>query len=289
MSTGGDTPTTSTKFQYSTVSPQITSKPDLTSLDSETQSQINILCQDEYFEGTVPYWNCLDTELKRVQGVPKPELSYLDSDIRSQINILCQDDYFDGTIQYRNCLGRELEKIEGLTRPDMNSVDSEVRTQVQILCQDDYFSETIGYWNCLRKELNKIGITSQEIPVSTKQPVQSTPTISQDTQSVVEEPVVEEPVLTSKPDMSGLNELDNLIIETNCEGLKLFGVQSYWSCLDEQIKESKNVDFGLIKTLFSEVDEETRDIILSYCDGFVRFGIESFYGCLDDQLKSIGK
>ena len=174
-------------------------------------------------------------------------------------------------------------------KPDLSVVDTSTKLHIEQLCYETKDDGVLPYWSCLRQELNKIGVTPPEIPISTKQPVQSTPTISQDTQSVVEEPVVEEPVLTSKPDMSGLNELDNLIIETNCEGLKLFGVQSYWSCLDEQIKESKNVDFGLIKTLFSEVDEETRDIILSYCDGFVRFGIESFYGCLNDQLKSIGK
>ena len=285
MSTGGDSPTTSTKFQYSTVSPQITSKPDLTSLDSETQSQINILCQDEYFEGTVPYWNCLDKELKRVQGVPKPDLSYLDSDIRSQINILCQDEYFDGTIEHRKCLGKELKKIDGLTRPDIGSVDSGIQSQVRIVCQDDYFNETIGYWNCLRTELKKIGVTPPEIPISTKQTVQSTSTISQEVQSVVEEPVVEEPVLTSKPDMSGLNEIDLLVIENHCESSKSWGIQDYWRCLHRQIQESQSVPFPDLVS----VDKETRDIMITSCQFHFNWGIESFYGCLNDQLKSIGK
>lgn len=269
---------TSNVVESSSVSPQVTEKPDLTSLDSETQSQINILCQDEYFEGTIQYWNCLDKELKRVQGVPKPDLSYLDSDVRSQINILCQDEYFDGTIQHRKCLGKELKKIDGLTRPDIGSVDSEIQSQVRIVCQDDYFNETVGYWNCLRKELNKIGVTPPEIPISTKQTVQST----------IKEPVDEETVFTSKPDMSGLSELDTLIIDSYCEWYKGFGIQSYWRCLDEQIKESKTVNSSVLETLRDKVDKETRDIILPYCESFVRFGIGSYYNCLNEQVESIG-
>ena len=97
--------------------------------------------------------------------------------------------------------------------------------------------------------------------------------------------VINEPVLTSKPDMSELNEIDTLIIETKCDGFKVFGVHSYWGCLKEQIEESKTVSLPD----FTDVDNETREIIFSYCEGFVLFGIRSFYECLDDQLKSIGR
>ena len=285
ISTDGTTPNTSTSpfAQSSSPTPNLTEKPDLSSLDSETQSQINILCQDEYFEGTQQHWKCLEKEFKTISGVSKPDLSSLDSETQSQINILCQDDYFSGTVQYRNCLKQELGRVNGLTKPDMSSVNSETQSQIRILCQDDYFSGTVRYWNCIRDELNKIGVTPNEVSVETQyQAVEP------------QEPSTEysasgERILKEKPDMSGLNEIDTAIVTAYCEGFKRFGVQSYWGCLDKQIEESKKVDIAVLVKLRNDTDDETKEIILSYCDGFVRFGVQSFYECIGDQLKSIGK
>jgi hypothetical protein len=263
--------------------PTLTAKPDLSSLDSETQSQIEILCQSEYFEGTQQYWKCLDKEFRTISGVSKPDLSSLDSETQSQISILCQKDYFSGTVQYRNCLKKELGRVNGLTKPDMSSVSSETQSQISILCQKDYFSGTVRYWNCLRNELTKIGVTPNEVSVETQYQAVEAQEPSTTYSSSGER------ILKEKPDMSGLNEIDNEIIEIKCEGFKRFGVQSYWGCLDDQIEESKKVDIAVLVKLRDDTDDETKEIILSYCDGFVRFGIESFYGCISDQLKSIGK
>ena len=268
MSTGGNTPNTSTSsiLQSSSPSPTLTEKPDLSSLDSETQSQINILCQDEYFEGTQQYWKCLEKEFKTISGVSKPDLSSLDSETQSQINILCQDDYFSGTVQYRNCLKKELGRVNGLTKPDMSSVNSETQSQIRILCQDDYFSGTVRYWDCIRDELNKIGVTPNEVSVETQYQAVEAQEPSTTYSSSGER------ILKEKPDMSGLNEIDTAIVTAHCEGFKSFGVQSYWGCLDEQIEESKKVDISVLKTLRDDTDEETQEIILTYCVGFMSFG-----------------
>ena len=285
MSTGSDPSSTSTSsvFQSSPSSSNLTEKPDLSSLDSETQSQINILCQDEYFEGTQQHWQCLYKEFRTISGVSKPGLSSLDSETQSQINILCQDDYFSGTVQYRNCLKRELGRVNGLTKPDMSSVSSETQSQIRILCQDDYFSGTIRYWDCIRGELKKIGVTPNEVSVETQ--YQAVEVQESDTAYSSSG----ERILKEKPDMSGLNEINIEIVNAYCEGFKRFGVQSYWGCLDEQIEESKVVDFTVLEKLRDDIDKETQEIIISYCDGFVRFGVQSFYECLGDQLKSIGQ
>ena len=285
ISSGDNPASVSTSSVTQSISPSsnLTEKPDLSSLDPETESQINILCQDEYFEGTQEYWKCLDKEFKTISGVSKPDLSSLDSETKSQINILCQDDYFTGTVQYRNCLKNELGKVNGLTKPDMSSVDSETQSQIRILCQDDYFSGTVIYWDCIRDELNKIGFTPNEVSVETQYRAVEAQEPSTKYSSSGEQ------LLNEKPDMSGLNEIDTAIINAHCESSKIFGVQSYWGCLDEQIEESKRADFSLLETLRDDTDQETMEIIISYCDGFVIFGIESFYGCLGSQLKSIGK
>ena len=256
----------------------------MSSLDSETQSQINILCQDDYFEGTQQYWKCLDKEFNTISGVSKPDLSSLDSETQSQINILCQDDYFSGTVQYRNCLKNELGKVNGLTKPDISSVNSETQSQIRILCQDDYFSGTVRYWNCIRDELNKIGVTPNEVSVETQYQAAEA-----QEPSTTYSPSGEQ-ILKEKPDMSGLHKIETAIITARCESSKIFGVQSYWGCLNEQIEESKEVDLiSLLDTLRDDTDEETREIIISYCEGFVTFGIESFYRCLGNELKSIGR
>ncbi len=285
MSSVGTTPNTSTSSfaQSSSPTSNLTEKPDLSSLDSETQSQIKLLCQDEYFEGTQPYWKCLNKEFKTISGVSIPDLNSLDSETRSQIKLLCQDDYFSGTVQYRNCLKQELGRVNGLSKPDMSSVKSETRSQIKLLCKDDYFSGTVKYWNCLRNELTKIGVPPNEVSVETQYQAVEAQEPSTTYSSSGER------ILKEKPDMSGLNEIDTAIVSAHCEGFKSFGVQSYWGCLDEQIEESKKVDISVLETLRDDTDEETREIILTYCDGFVRFGIESFYGCISDQLKSIGK
>jgi len=165
----------------------------------------------------------------------------------------------------------------------MSSVSSETQSQISILCQKDYFSGTVRYWNCLRNELTKIGVTPNEVSVETQYQAVEAQEPSTTYSSSGER------ILKEKPDMSGLNEIDNEIIEIKCEGFKRFGVQSYWGCLDDQIEESKKVDIAVLVKLRDDTDDETKEIILSYCDGFVRFGIESFYGCISDQLKSIGK
>jgi hypothetical protein len=290
MSTDGTSPNTSTSsFTQasspitSSPTPTLTAKPDLSSLDSETQSQIDILCQDAYFKGTQQYWQCLYKEFRTISGVSKPDLSSLDSETQSQISILCQKDYFSGTVQYRNCLKKELGRVNGLTKPDMSTVSSETQSQISILCQKDYFSGTVKYWNCLRNELSKIGVTPNEVSVETQYQAVEAQEPSTTYSSSGER------ILREKPDMSGLNEIDTAIITAHCEGFKGFGVQSYWGCLGEQIEESKKVDFSVLETLRDDTDKETQEIILSYCDGFVRFGIESFYGCISDQLKGIGK
>ena len=290
MSTDGTSPNTSTSsFTQasspitSSPTPTLTAKPDLSSLDSETQSQIEILCQSEYFEGTQQYWKCLDKEFRTISGVSKPDLSSLDSETQSQISILCQKDYFEGTVQYRNCLKRELGTVNGLTKPDMSSVSSETQSQISILCQKDYFSGTVKYWNCLRNELTKIGVSPNEVSVETQYQAVEAQEPSTTYSSSGER------ILKEKPDMSGLNEINTEIVNAYCEGFKRFGVQSYWGCLDEQIEESKKVDISVLKTLRDDTDEETQEIILTYCVGFMSFGVQSFYECIGDQLKSIGQ
>ena len=39
-------------------------------VDIETQSQISLLCQDDYFKSTTKYWNCLRKELKKIGVTP---------------------------------------------------------------------------------------------------------------------------------------------------------------------------------------------------------------------------
>ncbi|MBS35835.1 MAG: hypothetical protein CMO26_07915 [Thiotrichales bacterium] len=85
--------------------------------------------------------------------------------------------------------------------------------------------------------------------------------------------------------MSGLNELDESVIETHCESSKMWGIQDYWGCIHRQIEESKTVPFPNL----GDVDEETREVMIAACQFQFLWGIESFYGCLNDQLKSIGK
>jgi len=85
--------------------------------------------------------------------------------------------------------------------------------------------------------------------------------------------------------MSGLNELDEFVIETHCESSKMWGIQDYWECIHRQIEESKTVPFPNL----GDVDEETREVMITACQFQFLWGIESFYGCLNDQLKSIGK
>ena len=85
--------------------------------------------------------------------------------------------------------------------------------------------------------------------------------------------------------MSGLNELDEFVIETHCESSKMWGIQDYWEYIHRQIEESKTVPFPNL----GDVDEETREVMITACQFQFLWGIESFYGCLNDQLKSIGK
>lgn len=285
MSAGGKSSNISTSSftQTSSPTPTLTEKPDLSSLDTETQTQIKLLCQDAYFKGTQPYWQCLYKEFRTISGVSKPDLSSLDSETQSQISILCQNDYYSGTVQYRNCLKQELGRVNGLSRPDMSSISSETQSQISMLCQDDYYSGTVRYWNCIRNELTKIGVTPNEVSVQTQyQAVE------------VQEPKTTysssgERILKEKPDMSGLNQINTALVNAYCEGMKSFGVQSYWRCLGQQIEESRKVDFSVLETLRDDTDKETQEIILSYCDGFVRFGLESYYRCLGNQLESIGQ
>jgi hypothetical protein len=267
----------------SSPTPTLTEKPDLSSLDTETQTQIKLLCQDAYSKGTQPYWQCLYKEFRTISGVTKTDLSSLDTETQTQIKLLCQNDYFAGTVQYRNCLKQELGKVNDLSKPDMSSVNSETQTQIKLLCQNDYFAGTVKYWNCIRNELKKIGVTPNEVSVETQYKAVKVEEQS-NTYSASGERILKE-----KPDMSGLNKIDTAIVTAYCEGFKVFGVQSYWGCLDRQIEESKKVDISALEKLRNDTDEETRNIIISYCDGFVRFGIESFYRCLGKQLESIGK
>ena len=115
MSTDGTSPNTSTSsFTQasspitSSPTPTLTAKPDLSSLDSETQSQIDILCQSEYFEGTQQYWKCLDKEFRTISGVSKPDLSSLDSETQSQISIFV-----------RRIISLELFSIETVLRENL--------------------------------------------------------------------------------------------------------------------------------------------------------------------------
>jgi hypothetical protein len=121
MSSGGNSQ--NTKLSSVTPSPSqapiLTAKPDLSSLDSETQTQINILCQGAYFEGTQQHWQCLDREFRTISSVSKPDLSSLDSETRAKIISLCQKEYHSGTIQYQNCLNLELGKVTNPINDDI--------------------------------------------------------------------------------------------------------------------------------------------------------------------------
>jgi len=222
------------------------------------------------------------------QFTKKPNFDGVDVSTELHIERLCRDKKDVGVLPYWNCLGKELLLLDNTTQPDMSVVEVSTELHIERLCRDKKDDGVLPYWNCLREELNKIGVTPPEIPISTKQIVQSTLTSTQETQSTIKEPVDEETVFTSKPDMSGLSELDTLIIDSNCEWYKGFGIQSYWRCLDEQIKESKTVNLSVLETLRDKVNKETRDIILNYCESFVRFGIGSYYNCLTEQVESIG-
>ena len=217
--------------------------------------------------------------------IKKPDFDGVDVSTELHIERLCRDKEDDGVIPYWNCLRGELLKLDNKTQPDIGVVEVSTQLHIERLCRDVEDDGVLPYWKCIRKELNKIGVTPPEIPIKTKQPVKTPSTITQETQPVVEKPVVEKPVFKSKPDMSGLNKLDVIVIETHCERSKTWGIQDYWGCIHQQIEESKNVPFPNL----GDVDEETREVMVTSCQFRFVWGIESFYGCLNDQLKSIGK
>ena len=126
MSTSGNSPTTSktvqtsTVVQSSSVIPQVTEKPDLDVLDSDTKYHIERLCFDTKDDGVIPYWSCLSREMDKIQGITQPNLELVNSDTKYHIERICFDTKDDGVIPYWSCLRKELKKI-GVT-PSENPV-----------------------------------------------------------------------------------------------------------------------------------------------------------------------
>lgn len=184
--------------------------------------------------------------------ITKPNMDALDISTQLIVERLCRDFEQDGLAPYWNCLRKELKKLEGISKPNMDAFDINTQLIMERRCRDFEQDGVIPFWNCLRKEIASVGISSTEQPVET-------PKIIQQETLIINETPTEEPLFTSKPDMSDLDEPEIFIIEGFCEIAKPFGIQKYWGCLHRQIEASRTV----IRPDFSQVDEETGDIILN--------------------------
>ena len=216
---------TPTNQNSSSVSSEVITKPDMDVVDIETQSQIELLCQDDYFKSTSKYWGCLNNELGKVRGVSKPDMDLVDIETQSQIELLCQDDYFKSTNRYWNCLRRELKKI-GVTpteepvfepvvvekkvtpteeipvlksKPDLSGLHKITRVITESHCESYKQWGIQDYWGCLYRQ-------------------------------------IEESKRISLPDFSNLNEETRGVIYESCEFSLQFGVGSFYGCLNKQIK-----------------------------------------------------
>ena len=98
--------------------------PDLSQLDSDTRSSIELACIGTKGDGPAPYRACVEKQLAGSAGSgPPPDLSQLDSDTRSSIQLACIGSKADGPAPYRDCVAQQLASI-GLQVSTVSAVES---------------------------------------------------------------------------------------------------------------------------------------------------------------------
>ena len=229
---GGDNTTpnviynsTSTNQNSSSVSSEVLTKPNMDVVDTGTQIQIELLCQDDYFKSTTKYWRCLNNELGKVRGGSKPDMDVVDTGTQIQIELLCQDDYFKSTNGYWNCLRKELKKI-GVTsteepvfepvvvekkvtpteeipvlksKPDLSGLHELTKLITEQYCESYKKWGIQDYWGCLYRQ-------------------------------------IEESKKVSLPDFGNVNEETREVILESCEFSLRFGIESFYGCFNKQIE-----------------------------------------------------
>ena len=86
--------------------------PDLSQLDAETRSSIEVACVGAYTQGPAAYRDCVTTQLASIEGVgPAPDLSQLDRETRSSIEVACVGAHTQGPAPYRKCVTEQLASI----------------------------------------------------------------------------------------------------------------------------------------------------------------------------------
>ena len=88
--------------------------PDISQLDTDTRTSIEIACAGSKTEGPALYRKCVAAQLASIEGSgPPPDISQLDTDTRISIEIACAGPKTEGPAPYRQCLSTQLASIEG--------------------------------------------------------------------------------------------------------------------------------------------------------------------------------
>ena len=186
---GGDNTTpnviynsTPTNQNSSSVSSEVITKPDMDVVDIRTQSQIELLCQDDYFKSTTKYWNCLRKELKKIGVTPieepvfepivvekkvtpteeipvlksKPDLSGLHKLTKLITEQYCESYKQWGIQDYWGCLYRQIEESKKVSLPNFGNLNEETRGVILKSCEFSLQFGIESFYGCFNKQIESI-------------------------------------------------------------------------------------------------------------------------------------
>ncbi|NGP51978.1 hypothetical protein [Thioalkalivibrio sp. XN8] len=146
--------------------------PDLSGLDLDTRTSIQLACARAKVEGPTVYRDCIVNQLESIEGMdPLPDVSGLDLDTRTSIELACARAKTEGPATYRACVGRELESIEGMdTSPDLSGLDLDTRGSIELACARAKVEGPAAYRQCVRRHFESVSETEDTSGLSELEP-----------------------------------------------------------------------------------------------------------------------
>jgi hypothetical protein len=86
---------------------------DLSGLDRQTRTSIEMACSGEKLDGPAPHRKCIEMQLQSIEGMNEaPDLSGLDRQTRTSIEMACSGEKLDGPAPHRKCIEMQLQSID---------------------------------------------------------------------------------------------------------------------------------------------------------------------------------
>ena len=141
-------------------------QPDLSALNSDDQSSIELACVIAKTNGPATYHACLQNQLRAMSGSSIPDLSGLNSGDQSSIELACVIAKTNGPAAYHACLQKQLQAMSGSSTPDLSRLNSDDQSSIELACVIAKTNGPATYHACLQKQLQ--AMSGSSIPDSSR-------------------------------------------------------------------------------------------------------------------------